>query len=219
MTSIFLNRSCGVAIIMAGITWGAGFLVMTASSSDSPLNLAAGISAVIVALVLAAIGFSGIGLHAHRVGRVNRERDFVWLPVVLGSIALIATAINLLAHDSGPAWNAFMCGLILFVGGLGIGTVTLVVSNILPRWSTVPLVLVAAFTAAAWIVGQPLLNLVTFPSVAWIVIEVAIGGTLVLVGSGLATVRPDAIYSPTVYHDDSVPCPTGQSMYSTVSKG
>ncbi|GAC1319865.1 MAG: hypothetical protein NVS2B16_16860 [Chloroflexota bacterium] len=198
MRTSSLNRMSGAALVLAGFVWIVSALAMNALSDGDALKTFGFITTFVAVPTLLLVGFCGIWLHARRTARSSRIGEAAYSAAVFGSIVIACTAFNLVLHDSEPAWTGFIVGIVLFFAGLGISAVAITVSGTLPQWSTLPLMVVGSIGVVVWIAGPPALKLIAFPESLFVVLAVALGGGLILLGSALYTIRRDHVLAHTI---------------------
>jgi hypothetical protein len=180
-----LSRVSGAALILAGLVGGIGVVVLAATANGTALNGAASFAIFVAAPALLFIGFCGMWLHARRTPGSGRLSKTAYVVVALGSIAFAGTAANILTAgntEGDPSWTVFVLGAGLFIIGLELGALMMTVSGALPRWSTIPLAVVMV-GIAGWFISLFTSNAVVLSQGLTALIVVALGGSLVLLGT------------------------------------
>jgi len=195
----------GPAGILGGILW-LGFFVLQATA-PATLNTAPYTVTNPVAYVIYNLMFLGAGLlfvitllalyarQADRAGAVGKIG--VVLAVVGGLLFMTGGVLSILFNIEGM-WNVMLAGAaVLPISLIALGVSTLS-TQVLERWSFVPL-LIGMFCLAAFVFGSMGLFQLE-PLGAWLGASLAalVGAGLILLGYALAVGRPEQPVSPQV---------------------
>jgi hypothetical protein len=196
MNTSIAGRVSGIAFVLAGLTWVSGMPIMAALSDGDPVKTAAEVAVTLGSPSLLTIGFCSMWLYARRLSRPNGLQLAAYAAPVLASVALVGTSLNELAHDSDPAWLALMWSVCAFIAAAGIAGGVIAASRVLPRWSAVALTIVSSLTVACFILAMTDGNAIAVPPVLALVLFMAFGAGLVVLGGGTFAPHREPVRSP-----------------------